>query len=292
MRKALALIAFFLPLLILGKPVSIYIEFEGKKLKANAEWAVPEGVKPEFAILWLHGLFQTYSMREPISQQREFWVSEGFPVLSPTLTLGVNDRKSPYDCSYPLDHPYELNIEEIKAWIDWLKSQGVRKVILAGHSMGGQQVIHTARALGGDRVVVGVLAVAPAKGTPREHPLLDRAKDLVSAGKGKTLLKTSFFYCNSAEVSARTLYTYYGVDRNIGRYFRSLNIPVLIIWGGEDDRVKNLPEFLKPYIEGRKNIRIEVIDYADHFFRDLAAEDLRDLAVEFFREVFGQRAGR
>ena len=230
-------------------------------------------------------------MREPVSQQREFWVSEGFPVLSPTLTLGVNDRREPYDCSYPLDHPYELNLEEIKAWVRWLKKQGVRRIILAGHSMGGQQVIHAARALGGDKSIVGVLAVAPAKGTPREHPLLGKAKELVSKGKGKVLLKTSFFYCNSVEVSARTLYTYYGADRNIGRSLRKVKVPVLIVWGGEDERVRNLPEFLKPYIENRKNVRIEVIDYADHFFRDLAAEDLRDIAVEFFKETFGPREG-
>ncbi len=276
---------------VFAEPVSIQIEFEGKKLKANAEWSVPESAEPEVAVLWLHGLFQTHSMREPISQQREFWVSEGFPVLSPTLTLGVNDRREPYDCSYPLDHTYELNLEEIKAWVRWLKGQGVRRIILAGHSMGGQQVIHAAEALRGDRTVVGVLAVAPAKGTLREHPLLGRARELVRRGEGRRLLETSFFYCPSTRVSARTLHSYYGVDRNIGRSLRKLDIPVLIVWGGEDERVRDLPGFLKPYVKDRRNVRIEVIDYADHFFRDLAAEDLRDIAVEFFKETLGPRGG-
>ena len=272
-----------LTFLSFGKPVSIFIDFEGTRLKANAEWAVPEGVKPRVAVLWLHGLFQTHQMREPISQQREFWVSEGYPVLSPTLTLGVNDRKESYDCSYPLDHPYELNIKEIKEWVRWLRDQGVEKIILAGHSMGGQEVIHTAEELSGDKSIAGVLAVAPAKGVPRKHPLLKKAKELVKEGKGKTLLETSFFYCQKTKVSARTLYTYYGVDRNIGKFLQKIEAPVLIVWGGEDDRVKNLPSFLKPYL--KENVRIEVVDYADHFFRDLAAEDLSAIAVEFFNEV-------
>ncbi|EDP75746.1 alpha/beta hydrolase [Hydrogenivirga sp. 128-5-R1-1] len=268
-----------------AEAVSITIDYEGRKLKANAEWVVPEGVKPEVAVLWLHGLFQTHRMREPISQQREFWVSEGYPVLSPTLTLGVNDRREPYDCSYPLDHEYELNVREIKEWVGWLKSKGVKKIILAGHSMGGQQVIHVAAELKGDSSVVGLLGVAPAKGTVREHPLLKRAEKLVKEGKGKTLLETNFFYCQKAKVSARTLYTYYGIDRNIGRYLQRIDVPVLIVWGGEDTRVKNLPEFLEPYIKGRDNVRVEVVDYAGHFFRDLAAEDLSAIAVEFFSEV-------
>jgi len=49
--------------------------------------------------------------------------------------------------------------------------------------------------------------------------------------------------------------------------------------------VKDLPDFLKPYIEGKNNVRVEVIDYAGHFFRDLAAEDLTAVATEFFNEV-------
>ncbi len=281
--RGLILLTLALALLSFGEPVSIFIDFEGKKLKANAEWSVPEGVKPRVAILWLHGLFQTHRMREPISQQREFWVSEGYPVLSPTLTLGVNDRKEPYDCSYPLDHPYELNIEEIKEWVRWLKGQGVERIILAGHSMGGQEVIHAAEELSKDKAVVGVLAVAPAKGVPRKHPLLKKAGQLVEKGEGKKLLETSFFYCQKTKVSARTLYTYYGIDRNIGRSLQRIEVPVLIVWGGEDDRVKDLPTFLEPYL--KENIRVEVIDYADHFFRDLAAEDLRDIAIEFFGET-------
>jgi len=177
----LLLLMWFLALsLVWAEPVSITIDYEGKRLKANAEWAVPEGVKPEEkgAVLWLHGLFQTHRMQEPISQQREAWVSAGFPVLSPTLTLGVSDRRKPYDCSYPLDHDYDLNIEEIKAWLKWLKSKGVKKIILAGHSMGGQQVIHAAADMRDDGSIVALLGVAPAKGTPRKHPLLKRAEKL------------------------------------------------------------------------------------------------------------------
>ncbi|WP_457599943.1 alpha/beta hydrolase [Hydrogenivirga sp.] len=278
------LVLFLLLSFLRAEPVSIRIDYEGKKLKANADLAVPKDKNPRVAVLWVHGLFQTHKMQEPISVQREAWVSAGYPVLSPTLTLGVDDRKGPYDCSYPLDHEYELNIKEIKLWIEWLKGRGIERIVLAGHSMGGQEVIHTAERLR-DPAVVGLLAVAPAKGLRREHPLLSEAERLYREGKGKKLLKTSFFYCRKTEVSARTLFTYYGVDRNIGKSLQKLRIPVLVVWGGEDTRVRDLPGFLEPYVKDRKNIRVEVIDYADHFFRDLASEDLSAIAIEFFGEV-------
>ncbi len=282
----------FLILLILtvsvsfGVPVSITIEYEGRRLMANAEWSVPEGVDPakKGAVLWVHGLFQTHRMQEPITVQRELWVSAGYPVLSPTLTLGVNNRTEPYDCSYPMDHVFDLNLREIEAWVRWLESRGIKKVVLAGHSLGGLQVIHAALRLKGGNVV-GIVAVAPSKGTPRKHPLLKKAEELYKQNGGRTFLETEFFYCQKAKVSARTLYTYYGVDRNVGEALKKLTIPVLIVAGGEDTRVRDLPSFLRPYLKGKNNVRVEVIDYADHFFRDLAAEDLAQIVTDFLKEV-------
>jgi len=294
MVRTLTVILFVGLTVTFGEVVHTTVVFEGKELKANAVWEVPEGINPadRGAILWLHGLFQTHSMMEPISQQRRLWVAGGYPVLSPTLTLGINDRREPYDCSYTLDHTYELNLEELKVWLRWLRKMGVKKVVLAGHSKGGEQIVHLAKVVSGEPKVVGLLLVAPSKGEQRKHPLLEKAKRLVRDGAGHTVLRGSFFYCREVSVSARTLWSYYGVDRNIGKALREVGVPVLVVWGGEDERVRDLPRFLKRHAGDMKNLRIEVIDYADHFFRDLAAEDLSALALEFFEEVLRQRLYR
>ena len=91
-----------------------------------------------------------------------------------------------------------------------------------------------------EKGVVGLLAVAPSRGLKREHPMLSRAEKFLKAGKGKEFLKTSFFYCRSVPVSARTLYSHYGVDRHIGRYLKDIDIPVLIVWGQRGQRYHSL----------------------------------------------------
>ncbi len=284
MPKFILILLLALP--IFAKPVQTHISYEGKRLTLNADFEVPKGVRisEKPVVLLVHGLFQTHKMREPIGVQREIWLSEGFPVLAITLSLGVDNRKEPYDCSYPLDHEYKLNLIEIGEWVKWLKRQGAKKIVLAGHSFGGQQVILYASD-NRDRAILGIIALAPAKGVKREHPLYPRALKLVREGKGKELLKTRFFYCPEAQVSARTLVTYYGGDRNIGYALKKINIPVLIAVGGMDERVKELDKFLEPYVKNKTNVRIEVIDFADHFFRDLAAEDLGNITVEFLRGI-------
>ncbi len=274
--------------LVLGfafsEPVQTQITYEGKSLRLNGDLEIPEGVslqdKP--VVLLVHGLFQTHKMREPIGVQREAWLSEGYPVLGITLSLGIDDRKEPYACDRPLDHDYSLNLKEIGVWVKWLKNRGAKKIVLAGHSFGGQQVILFAKD-GKDRALVGVMALAPAKGLKREHPLLEKARRLVQEGKGKTLLRTNFFYCKEAQVSARTLWSYYGEDRNIGKALDNISLPTLVVVAALDERVSELDKFLEPYVKKNERVEVKVIDFADHFFRDLAAEDLGAITLDFLK---------
>lgn len=280
------LLIVFLIAYAFAEPVQTELVYEGKKLRLNGDFTVPEGVKPSEkpVILLVHGLFQTHKMREPIGVQREAWLSEGYPVLAITLSLGIDNRTQPYDCSKPLDHDYELNLKEIGRWVEWLKDKGVKSIVLAGHSFGGQQVILYA-STAKDSSIKGVIALAPANGVPREHKLLEKAKKLVKDGKGNTLLKTNFFYCNDVKVSARTLWSYYGIDKNIGKALKKIDVPVLVAVGGMDERTPDLDKFLKPFIKEKKNMEIVVIDFADHFFRDLAAEDLSTVTLEFLGKL-------
>ncbi|WP_419605847.1 hypothetical protein [Thiolapillus sp.] len=59
--------------------------------------------------------------------------------------------------------------------------------------------------------------------------------------------------------------------------------PVLLFVGTKDKVVKGLLKKLEKLpVSG--NLTVEVMEGADHFFRDLYAEDLVDRAVEFIRK--------
>jgi len=61
-----------------------------------------------------------------------------------------------------------------------------------------------------------------------------------------------------------------------------IKVPVMVFAGGADTVVKGLEEKVSPMVKEGK-ISLEVIDGAGHMFRDLYAEDLMDIAVEFIK---------
>jgi alpha/beta superfamily hydrolase len=55
---------------------------------------------------------------------------------------------------------------------------------------------------------------------------------------------------------------------------------MLVIAGSEDAVVKGLVEQVQP-LASRGLVRLQVIDGADHFFRDLYGEDVADAVAAF-----------
>ena len=83
-------------------------------------------------------------------------------------------------------------------------------------------------------------------------------------------------------MQATSFLSYYENDprRNTAYLVPKINKPVLVIAGSEDTTVKGVDVKFKPLADGEK-VKLLVIDGADHFFRDLYAEDVAD-AIEGF----------
>jgi pimeloyl-ACP methyl ester carboxylesterase len=214
----------------------------------------------------------------------------GVSSLSITLSLGLDNRQGMYECKTPHVHRHTDAVDEIGAWLAWLQSQGVTKAALLGHSRGGNQ---TARFAVGrpDAPVTAVILVAPQTatagyaaqeyekrfGTPLAAPL-QRAQALVAEGKGATLMEqVDFLYCAKASVSAAAFVSYYGPDERMDTpaLIPEIRTPVLVVAGSADDVVKGLVEKVQPLADG-KRVQLKVVDGADHFFRDLYADDVAD----------------
>jgi pimeloyl-ACP methyl ester carboxylesterase len=212
------------------------------------------------------------------------------------LSLGLNDRRGEYDCATPHTHKHTDAIAEVGVWMDWLKKQGVKKVSVMGHSRGGNQIAWYVSEKDND-VINKVILLAPATGEQQSgkeyqdkygkplNSVLKNAKEMVKAGKGKELMKeTDFIYCEKTQVTAEAFVDYYEVKPKFDTptVLKSIKKPTLVIVGSEDTVVPELPKRLET-IKGQKNVTITTIDGGDHFFVDLANEDVATAVAKFLK---------
>jgi pimeloyl-ACP methyl ester carboxylesterase len=290
-RLVLPFLLLMLPLHAVAEQVTL--ERDGLTLNASLEksgnW--PEGP----VVLMTHGTL-AHSGMEIMATLQELFAENDISSLAINLSLGIDDREQAmYDCPVTHRHRHTDALDEIGAWAGWLGQQGTRDIVLLGHSRGGNQTAWFA-AERETPLVTRVILVAPATWrldyavsdyekryqTPLS-PIVEKARTMVSDGKGAvTLRNIGFIYCEDTSATAEAVASYYADDArmNTPTLVPEIEKPVLVIAGSEDDVVAGLIEAMEPVTSG-DGVELAVIDGADHFFRDLYAEDVVDLALEF-----------
>lgn len=275
----------------------VAFKHNGVALRANLEKT--DSWPKEPVVLLTHGTLG-HNQMEIISSMQELFKENGISSLAINLSLGLNERKSAmYDCPTPHTHKHTDALTEISAWVEWLKFEEVKDVVLLGHSRGGNQTAWYA-AEQNDPVVSKTILVAPqvwsaedaAKNYEKSHgkplqPVLDKALALVKAGKAQQkLAQTGFIYCKDTSVTAASFISYYQPDERLDTPFLigKIKHPVLLFVGTEDKLVEGLQQKLQKLPQS-DHLTVVTMDGADHFFRDLYAEDLVETAVEFIQEA-------
>ncbi len=278
---------------MLAHAEEVSLEHEGLRLTANLE-ITGEDWKGAPVLLMTHGTL-AHNRMEIMDTLQQAFKDRGYSSLAVNLSLGLSDRAGMYDCATPHAHKHTDALDEIGLWLDWIKGQGVDSVVLLGHSRGGNQTAWFA-AERDDPAVGSVVLVAPATwseeyaaadyekryGKPLQ-PVLAQAEQAVAAGTGDRMLKpVDFIYCAETAATSDAFVSYYRPDKRMDtpHLVPQLKKPVLVVAGSEDNVVAGLIEQMEPLAAG-KNVEFAVIDGADHFFRDLYAEDLADIATSF-----------
>jgi pimeloyl-ACP methyl ester carboxylesterase len=286
----LALLLFLQSAHLLAEEVQV--AHNGLKMNAYLE-KVGDNWPAGPVVLLTHGTLAHGGM-EMIKGLQSMLTERGFSSLAINLSLGLDDRRGMYDCATPHRHRHTDAVDEIGAWLDWLKGQGVEKVAILGHSRGGNQVARFAAGRE-DPAMALVILVAPqtwtAEGDAAAYeqrygvalqPVLDRAQELKAGDEGSSLLDgVDFLYCDEASVSADAFLSYYAPeeDKDTPHVIPRIGTPVLVFAGTEDSAVKGLIEKTEPLADGDQ-VQLVVIDGADHFFRDLYSEDVADAIAE------------
>jgi len=273
----------------------VTFQHKGLTLNANLELAAGKTLA-DGVILITHGGLAHRDM-EIITYVSNLLVQEkGHSTLAINLSLGLDNRHGMYDCKSTHRHRNDDATDEIGAWVDWLKTQGARRVTLLGHSRGAAQTALYA-AERQNALVKAVVLMAPAI---RENtdaaayqeryrkplaPVLEQARKLVKAGKGGAVLDhVGFLNCPDTTVTADSFVSYYGQDPRLDTPYLipKLKKPTLVLVAGNDEVVVGLEKKVAPLADGRR-VQMKVVDASGHFFRDLYADDAVDAIDAFLK---------
>ncbi len=286
-----------LGLLTFGAAQAKEVTLPYKGLTLNADLELAAGKKlADGAILVTHGMLAHRDM-ESLVYLRNLLKEKGYNTLAINLSLGLNNRHDMYDCKVTHRHRQADAADEIGAWVDWLKKQGVKRVAVLGHSNGGAQTALYAAERDNALVKAAVL-MAPATNDNNNAatyqkryqkplaPVLEKAQKLVKEGKGATVLEhTDFLYCPDTSVAADAFVSYHGPNRlDTPTLIPKIKKPTLVVVAGNDDVVVGLEKKLAPLADGRR-VQMKAIDSADHFFRDLYADDAVEAISAFLKSI-------
>jgi pimeloyl-ACP methyl ester carboxylesterase len=95
-----------------------------------------------------------------------------------------------------------------------------------------------------------------------------------------------FIYCDNPKVTARTFISEYESDvrHNTLLNLEKINMPILIIGGSEDTVVPDIKNIFSE-ITKKDNVSLQMIDGADHFFRDLYADDIAAAIADMVESI-------
>jgi pimeloyl-ACP methyl ester carboxylesterase len=270
----------------------VTLPYRGLILNARLEMAKGKTLA-DGVILITHGSLAHNDM-ELYRTLQELLKEKGRNSLAINLSLGLDNRHGMYECATTHRHRHTDALDEIGAWLEWLKGKGVKKVVLLGHSLAGNQTARYA-AERDSTLIRGIVLVAPGMWDDavfatyeRRYkqplkPVLERAESLVKAGKGDSLLeRTDFLTCAKTTVRAASFVSYYLPSQrpSTPALLPKVGKPVIVFIGTQDDIHPDVIEKVKPLADG-KRVQLKIIEGADAFFRDLYAEDVVDTIEAF-----------
>ncbi|MFW6323118.1 MAG: alpha/beta hydrolase [Guyparkeria sp.] len=270
----------------------VELEHDDLTLVGHMETA-PGSTIEDGVVLMVHGTL-AHGQMEIMQGMQGLLAEAGYNSLSINLSLGQDAREGMYDCDSTHRHKHEDAVDEMVAWVDWLKEEGAERLAVLGHSRGGNQV---ARYLADqvDPMVEKAVLLAPqtwSEGYSEKDyqsnydtelaPLLEKAEALVEEGRGDEIMEMDFIYCPDTKAAAESVVSYYREDPRMDTptVLGETSIETLVVVAGADETVTDLEEKMADRVDD-EHIEMTVVPDADHMFRDLYLYDAADAATDF-----------
>jgi pimeloyl-ACP methyl ester carboxylesterase len=270
---------------VIAQPVQI--EHRGLTLNGNLETS---GKDHGRIFLIVHGTW-AHSGMEIISNLQSLLSENGQSSLAITLSLGLDDRAGFMTCESPITAHHGKAAVEINSWIEYLNEDWA-EVIIIGHSRGGNQVALFNQTFPNLKVSRLIL-IAPMSWNQKQSATAYRDDTgipldevLLAARKaGADSIKANILQCKDVEVLATSFLSYYAdkPNRNTPEILQSVDRPVLVFQGTEDALAEAYKSQIS-LVSSNSLVENYWIDGADHFFRDLYADELVEILLEWLSE--------
>ena len=265
-----------------------------KKFVLNGLWFGPP--KPKRVIIWAHGLTSSaFSMLHVVEQL----VGKGTAVLTfnnrgfGTIN-SIKRRVGKRSKSIVAGAAHEVFTEcedDIQGAVNFARKRGGKKIYVAGHSTGCQKAVYWAHTKKGGRGVRGLILLAPVsdyadvlkhveKGKLTQ--LVKLARTLVKKGRPHQLIVEGvkapwggFFLCDAQRFlslytpdSRETMFSYEQPKKD-PRIFKSVQVPMLVLWAGKDEYADRPAKKIVAWFEKSTRTRLKaiIVPKVGHSFR-------------------------
>ena len=247
-------------------------------ITSTAEYHPGEPGKP--LLILIHGFLQTRSF-STVDRLFNALHDDGFPVLAPTLSLGISNRAQALPCESIHLHSLDSDTDEIHQWVNWASLQGYKEIVLIGHSAGSVNITaylakHTHPAVK-KTILISLTYYGPdrpAAFEAKEHAQM--ARDMLQKGDNG-IEKFALAFCKEYVSTPKSFLSYYDwSDQNILQAINLETSKNFIIIGSADERIRE--KWLHSLQNSTENII--VIKGATHFFDQSHEFDLLDTIEE------------
>ena len=226
-------------LLLIGLPTTLQAGSARMELAISQDRATQAeywpGAVDRPAILILHGWLQTHDF-PAVRRLAEGLAGEGFSVLTPSLSLGLDRRQQSLDCAAIHTHSMQQDVGELRAWIDWLWERHDKPPVIVGHSAGGAQIVallDTHPDLGVDQALLISLSYFGEEQGPDRSALLRARAQRDLAGNPDGMNRYALTLCRHYVTAPAQLLSYLDWDADrLKSALLALELPVTVIVGG------------------------------------------------------------
>jgi pimeloyl-ACP methyl ester carboxylesterase len=231
-------------------------------------------------VLILHGFLQTrdfFTVRRLADALHE----EGYSVLLPNLSLGIDQRNQSLPCEAIHTHSMEQDREEIATWADWLYKRTSHPVTLIGHSMGSLTLLAYMHAYPDNEsveqaILISLIAFAQGPIAKENSTEKRRAEEDLTKHRNE-IQNYRLAFCDSYPTQPDHYLSYLKWNQHqVTNALLGLSTKPSIILGSKDNRLS--PKWKPALMKIHANV-IE-IDGANHFFDHAHEFDLIDNIIQ------------